>query len=61
MQIRDLFLSAEFGEVDRLLFTDMDGESVFFSLADVSMFSVPLRLVEPALYEPQGEAEPEEE
>lgn len=61
VQIQDLFSSAEFCVEDRLLFTDMDGESVFFSPADVSMFSVPLRIVEPALDEPEDEADPEEE
>lgn len=61
VQIQTLFASAESCEEDRLLFTDMDGDSVFFSLADVSMFAVPLRLVEPALYEGTDEAESEEE
>ncbi|GLI91095.1 helix-turn-helix transcriptional regulator [Methylocystis echinoides] len=61
VQIQTLFASAESREEDRFLFTDMDDESVFFSLAAVSMFAVPLRLVEPALYEGTDEAETEEE
>lgn len=48
VQLQDLFYYAEMG-VDRrrMSFVDLDGERAFFRSDDVSMFSIPLWLIEP--------------
>ncbi|MBR0939272.1 helix-turn-helix transcriptional regulator [Bradyrhizobium jicamae] len=48
VQLQDLFYYAEMGVDDRRLsFVDLDGETAFFRPDDVSMFSVPIWLIEP--------------
>jgi putative transcriptional regulator len=55
VQLQDLFFYAESGPQQRFKFTDEDGETAFFRPADVVMFSVPLRSVEPALFTEEEE------
>lgn len=45
-QLQDLFLYADSGADCRLMFMDWDGETAFFRPDDVSLFSVPLWLLE---------------
>jgi transcriptional regulator with XRE-family HTH domain len=47
VQLQDLFFYAEMGFDQRISFVDWDGERAFFRPDDVSMFSVPLWLIEP--------------
>jgi putative transcriptional regulator len=48
VQLQDLFYYAEMGaDRRRMSFVDLDGERAFFRSDDVSMFSVPLWLIEP--------------
>ncbi|WOH59771.1 helix-turn-helix transcriptional regulator [Bradyrhizobium sp. BWC-3-1] len=58
VQLQDLFYYAEMGEHRRRLsFVDLDGERAFFRSDDVSMFSVPLWLIEPNVSDEDDETE----
>jgi putative transcriptional regulator len=56
VQLQDLFFYAELGASrHRLNFVDEDGERAFFRPDDVSMFSVPLWLIEPNVSDEKDE------
>jgi transcriptional regulator with XRE-family HTH domain len=56
VQLQDLFYNAELAtDLPRLNFVDEDGETVFLRCDDVSMFSVPLWLIEPNVSEEENE------
>ncbi|MCA1438440.1 helix-turn-helix transcriptional regulator [Bradyrhizobium sp. BRP20] len=58
VQLQDLFYNVEMGaDRRRLSFVDWDGERAFFRSDDVSMFTVPLWLIEPNASDDEGEAE----
>lgn len=61
VQLQHLFGTMEYGSSKKLHFVDVDGESVFFSSADVSMLSMPLSAVEPTLREAYDRAADDEE
>ncbi len=56
VQLQDLFYYAEAGaDRRRMSFVDLDGERAFFRSDDVSMFSVPLWLIEPNVSDEEDE------
>jgi transcriptional regulator with XRE-family HTH domain len=56
VQLQELFYNAKMGvDSRRLNFVDLDGETAFFRRDDVSMFSVPLSLIEPMASAQEGD------